>query len=149
MCPSMRLIGASVRDVNTHRREPAGWSWIRLVFKLNLHLFSIVKNRESRLAILIAHVLMIPTYFYLMPYLQLIPTSVFHGLFLYMAFSSMIGNELCERLLLIFTEQVGGLRRPQFFFIILNLLENVLHVYYENLRRVTYSKKLKFILIKI
>ncbi|KAH7700676.1 Protein ABTS-2, partial [Aphelenchoides avenae] len=65
----------------------------------------IVKNRESRLAILIAHFLMIPTYFYLLPYLQLIPTSVFHGLFLYMAFSSMIGNELCERLLLIFTEQ--------------------------------------------
>lgn len=50
---------------------------------------------------------MVPTYFYLLPYLQLIPNAVFHGVFLYMAFSSMIGNELCERLLLIVTEQVN------------------------------------------
>uniref|UniRef100_A0A7E4UNX0 Sodium bicarbonate transporter-like protein 11 n=1 Tax=Panagrellus redivivus TaxID=6233 RepID=A0A7E4UNX0_PANRE len=57
----------------------------------------IVKNRESRLATIIAHVLMIPTYFWLLPILQLVPTAVFHGLFLYLALTSMIGNELCER----------------------------------------------------
>uniref|UniRef100_A0AC34GNC1 Bicarbonate transporter-like transmembrane domain-containing protein n=1 Tax=Panagrolaimus sp. ES5 TaxID=591445 RepID=A0AC34GNC1_9BILA len=65
----------------------------------------VVKNRESRLATLIAHGLMIPTYFFLFPFLQLIPTAVFHGLFLYLAFTSMVGNELCERALLLFTEQ--------------------------------------------
>uniref|UniRef100_A0A915D558 Bicarbonate transporter-like transmembrane domain-containing protein n=1 Tax=Ditylenchus dipsaci TaxID=166011 RepID=A0A915D558_9BILA len=65
----------------------------------------IVKNRESRLATLIAHGLMVPTYFFLLPYLKFFPTSVFHGLFLYLAFSSTIGNEFCQRIALLFTEQ--------------------------------------------
>jgi len=63
--------------------------------------------RETRLATLIAHILILASTFFLLPYLQLIPTSVLHGLFLYMAFTSLSGNEMVERLLLLITEQVG------------------------------------------
>uniref|UniRef100_A0A915CTW9 Bicarbonate transporter-like transmembrane domain-containing protein n=1 Tax=Ditylenchus dipsaci TaxID=166011 RepID=A0A915CTW9_9BILA len=65
----------------------------------------IVKNRESRVAILLAHAMMIPTYLFLLPYLRLFPTAIFHGLFLYLAYTSALGNEFCQRLLLLFTEQ--------------------------------------------
>lgn len=68
-------------------------------------MFSVVKNRETRCATVIAHLLMIPTYFFLLEYLQLIPTSVFCGLYLYLAICSTIGNEFCMRLLLLITEQ--------------------------------------------
>ncbi|KAI6200112.1 Transporter, major facilitator family protein [Aphelenchoides besseyi] len=64
----------------------------------------IVKNRETRCASLIAHIIMIVP-FCLLSYLQLIPTAVFHGLFLYLAFTSTVGNEFCERVFLLFTEQ--------------------------------------------
>uniref|UniRef100_A0A914C243 Bicarbonate transporter-like transmembrane domain-containing protein n=1 Tax=Acrobeloides nanus TaxID=290746 RepID=A0A914C243_9BILA len=65
----------------------------------------IVKNRESRVATLITHLMFLPTYLFLLPYLKVIPTSVFQGLFLYLAFAAMVGNEFVERVLLIFTEQ--------------------------------------------
>lgn len=64
--------------------------------------------RETRLATLIAHIMILISTFYLIPYpLQLIPTSVLHGLFLYMALTSLSGNEMFERLLLLITEQVS------------------------------------------
>ena len=66
----------------------------------------IVKNRESRIATLLAHTAMIPTFFWLLPMLRLFPTAVFHGVFLYLAYTSMIGNELWQRVKLLFTEQV-------------------------------------------
>ena len=50
----------------------------------------------------------LPTYLFLLPYLKVIPTSVFQGLFLYLAFAAMVGNEFVERVLLIFTEQVSN-----------------------------------------
>jgi len=63
--------------------------------------------RETRLATLIAHMLILASTFFLLPFpLQWIPTSVLHGLFLYMAFTSLTGNEMVERLLLLITEQV-------------------------------------------
>ncbi|KAL3072560.1 hypothetical protein niasHS_017534 [Heterodera schachtii] len=65
----------------------------------------IVKNRESRLATLLAHGLMVPTYFLALHSLRLFPTSVFCGVFLFLAVSSTIGNELCQRTALFFTEQ--------------------------------------------
>ncbi|KAF1747346.1 hypothetical protein GCK72_023808 [Caenorhabditis remanei] len=66
----------------------------------------IVHVRETRLATLIAHTIMIPIYFFLVPYITVfIPTSIFNGVFLFMAFSSLTGNEFWERILLIFTEQ--------------------------------------------
>ena len=64
-----------------------------------------MKNRESRLATLLAHLLMVPTYFLALHHLRHFPTSVFHGVFLFLAYSSTIGNELCQRVLLLFTEQ--------------------------------------------
>uniref|UniRef100_A0A1I7XHB8 HCO3_cotransp domain-containing protein n=1 Tax=Heterorhabditis bacteriophora TaxID=37862 RepID=A0A1I7XHB8_HETBA len=71
------------------------------------HVHEVIMNvRETRLATLIAHVMILISTFYLIPYpLQLIPTSVLHGLFLYMALTSLSGNEMFERLLLLITEQ--------------------------------------------
>lgn len=66
---------------------------------------TIVKNRESRLATLLAHSFMVPTYFLALNYLRHFPTSVFNGVFLFLAYSSTIGNEICQRTLLLFTEQ--------------------------------------------
>ncbi|EGT48360.1 hypothetical protein CAEBREN_16800 [Caenorhabditis brenneri] len=71
------------------------------------HVHEVIMNvRETRLASLIAHCMILVSMFFLIPYpLQLIPTSVLHGLFLYMALTSLSGNEMFERLLLLITEQ--------------------------------------------
>uniref|UniRef100_A0A1I8F136 Bicarbonate transporter-like transmembrane domain-containing protein n=1 Tax=Wuchereria bancrofti TaxID=6293 RepID=A0A1I8F136_WUCBA len=71
------------------------------------HVHEVIMNvRETRLATLIAHLLILISTFTLLPYpLQWIPTSVLHGLFLYMALTSLAGNEMFERLLLLITEQ--------------------------------------------
>ena len=64
--------------------------------------------RETRLASFIAHILILLSCFWLLPNpLQKIPTSVLHGLFLYMAMTSLSGNEMFERMLLLITEQVS------------------------------------------
>ncbi|KAL3115200.1 hypothetical protein niasHT_016411 [Heterodera trifolii] len=71
------------------------------------HVHEVIMNvRETRLASLVAHLLILGSAFCLLPFpLQWIPTSVLHGLFLYMAFTSLTGNEMVERLLLLITEQ--------------------------------------------
>ncbi|CAD5209194.1 unnamed protein product [Bursaphelenchus okinawaensis] len=71
------------------------------------HVHEVIMNvRETRLASLIAHVLILMSSFGLIPYpIRWIPTSVLHGLFLHMAFTSLAGNEMVERLLLLITEQ--------------------------------------------
>ncbi|KHN80811.1 Sodium bicarbonate transporter-like protein 11 [Toxocara canis] len=71
------------------------------------HVHEVIMNvRETRLATLIAHVLILISTYTLLPYpLRWIPTSVLHGLFLYMALTSLAGNEMFERLLLLITEQ--------------------------------------------
>ncbi|MFH4975303.1 hypothetical protein AB6A40_002012 [Gnathostoma spinigerum] len=71
------------------------------------HVHEVIMNvRETRLATLIAHTLILLSARFLLPLpLQLIPTSVLHGLFLYMAVTSLAGNEMFERLLLLITEQ--------------------------------------------
>uniref|UniRef100_A0A914I7G5 Bicarbonate transporter-like transmembrane domain-containing protein n=1 Tax=Globodera rostochiensis TaxID=31243 RepID=A0A914I7G5_GLORO len=71
------------------------------------HVHEVIMNvRETRLATLVAHLLILGSAFCLLPFpLQWIPTSVLHGLFLYMAFTSLTGNEMVERLLLLITEQ--------------------------------------------
>ncbi|GMS83389.1 hypothetical protein PENTCL1PPCAC_5564 [Pristionchus entomophagus] len=67
---------------------------------------SIMNVRETRLASLLAHIMILASAFWLLPYpLRWIPTSVLHGLFLYMALTSLNGNEMFERLLLLITEQ--------------------------------------------
>lgn len=72
------------------------------------HVHEVIMNvRETRLATLISHFLILASTFTLLPYpLRHIPTSVLHGLFLYMALTSLTGNEMFERLLLLITEQV-------------------------------------------
>jgi sodium borate transporter 11 len=71
------------------------------------HVHEVIMNvRETRLANLIAHILILCSTFTLLPFpLRWIPTSVLHGLFLYMALTSLTGNEMFERLLLLITEQ--------------------------------------------
>jgi hypothetical protein len=49
---------------------------------------------------------MIPTYFFALPILRHFPTCLFHGVFLFLAYSNTIGNEFFQRMLLLFTEQV-------------------------------------------
>ena len=63
--------------------------------------------RETRLAALFAHILILLSALWLLPILVNIPRSVLSGLFLYMAFTSLNGNEMFERILLLLTEQVG------------------------------------------
>jgi sodium borate transporter 11 len=47
----------------------------------------------------------------LLPYpLKYIPISVFDGLYLYMGITALGGNQLFERILLLFTEQVANLQ---------------------------------------
>lgn len=81
-------------------------------------LYRITNVRETRLASLIAHILLLISVFVLLPWpLIEIPTSVLHGLFLYMAVTSLAGNEMFERMLLLITEQVG--RNMLFIFYVL------------------------------
>jgi len=67
----------------------------------------IVKVRETRLTGLLSNVL-IGLSIFLLPYpLAYIPTAVLDGLFLYMAFTALNGNQMFERISLLFMEQVA------------------------------------------
>jgi hypothetical protein len=67
---------------------------------------SIVRVRETRITQIISHVL-IGLSIFLVPYpLAYIPTAVLDGLFLYMAITSLSGNQMFERITLLFMEQV-------------------------------------------
>jgi len=64
----------------------------------------IVKVRETRLSAIISHIL-IGVSLLFVHILQFIPISVLQGLFLYLGFSSFIGNQMFERMMLFFTEE--------------------------------------------
>jgi sodium borate transporter 11 len=65
----------------------------------------VVKARETRLTLLISH-LMIGVSLLMVPIpLQYIPVPVLYGVFLFMAITSLDGNQFYERMKLIFTEQ--------------------------------------------
>lgn len=67
---------------------------------------SIVKVRETRLTGLFSNIL-IGLSIFLLPYpLAYIPTAVLDGLFLYMAVTALNGNQMFERISLLFMEQV-------------------------------------------
>ncbi|XP_077981270.1 solute carrier family 4 member 11-like [Glandiceps talaboti] len=67
----------------------------------------IVRVRETRLTAIFSHVL-IGLSFLMVPIpLQYIPQAVLYGLFLYIAFTSVDGNQLFERILLLITEQAA------------------------------------------
>ena len=67
---------------------------------------SVVHVRETRLTGIISHI-MIGLSMLLLPYpLSYIPAPVLDGLFLYVAFTALYGNQMFDRVLLFFTEQV-------------------------------------------
>ena len=71
---------------------------------------SIVRVRETRITQIISHIL-IGLSIFLVPYpLAYIPTAVLDGLFLYMAITSLSGNQMFERITLLFMEQVSSRR---------------------------------------
>lgn len=71
-----------------------------------LNYLRIVKVRETRLTGIVSHIL-IGLSVFLIPYpLAYIPTAVLNGLFLYMAITSLNGNQMFERITLLFMEQV-------------------------------------------
>lgn len=68
---------------------------------------SIVRVRETRVTQIVSHI-MIGLSVLLVPYpLAYIPTAVLDGLFLYMAVTSLSGNQMFERITLLFMEQVS------------------------------------------
>lgn len=75
----------------------------------------IVKVRETRITQIISHIL-IGLSIFLVPYpLAYIPTAVLDGLFLYMAITSLSGNQMFERITLLFMEQVSRWAGGQWF----------------------------------
>ncbi|GAB6028763.1 hypothetical protein CHUAL_004579 [Chamberlinius hualienensis] len=65
----------------------------------------IVRVRETRLTGILSHA-MIGLSLFLLPYpLAYIPTAVLDGLFLYMAVTGLYGNQMFDRILLLFMEQ--------------------------------------------
>lgn len=70
-------------------------------------IFRITNVRETRLASIVAHALILLSAIFMLPVpLNYIPRPVLYGLFLYMALTSLNGNEMFERILLFITEQV-------------------------------------------
>ncbi|CAM1310209.1 SLC4A11 (predicted) [Pycnogonum litorale] len=67
----------------------------------------IVKVRETRLTSIISHVMIGLSMFMLPLPLGYIPTAVLEGLFLYMAVTSLNGNQMFERITLLFMEQAA------------------------------------------
>lgn len=66
-----------------------------------------MKVRETRLTGLFSHIL-IGLSMFLLPYpLAYIPTAVLDGLFLYMAVTALSGNQMFDRITLLFMEQVN------------------------------------------
>ena len=66
-----------------------------------------VRVRETRLTTFFSHILIGLSMFMIPEPLQYIPTAVLYGLFLYMAFTALDGNQLFERIMLLVTEQVS------------------------------------------
>jgi len=65
-----------------------------------------VKVRENRLSLLISHILIGLSLFMLPSPLRYIPPPVLDGLFLYVAVTPLVSNQMFERFLLLVTEQV-------------------------------------------
>ncbi|XP_070563851.1 solute carrier family 4 member 11-like isoform X2 [Ptychodera flava] len=67
----------------------------------------IVSVRETRVTGIVSHVLIGLSLLMLPIPLQYIPQAVLYGLFVYVAFTSVDGNQLFDRILLLFTEQTA------------------------------------------
>lgn len=64
-----------------------------------------MKVRETRVTVLLSHIL-IGLSLFMRDILKQIPMPVLDGLFLYLALTSLDGNQFFERVTLFFTEQV-------------------------------------------
>lgn len=67
----------------------------------------VVRVRETRLTLLLSHVLIGLSILMLPSPLQYIPKAVLYGLFLYIAYTALDGNQLFERIVLLITEQAA------------------------------------------
>lgn len=67
---------------------------------------SIVQVKETRLTSLTANILIGASVLLLPLPLQWIPKPVLYGLFLYIALTSIDGNQMCDRMALLLKEQV-------------------------------------------
>lgn len=68
--------------------------------------YSIVSVKETRVTSLLANILIGVSVFLLPVPLQWIPKPVLYGLFLYIALTSIDGNQMCDRMALLLKEQV-------------------------------------------
>lgn len=68
---------------------------------------SIVSVKETRVTSLVANILIGVSVFLLPVPLQWIPKPVLYGLFLYIALTSIDGNQMCDRMALLLKEQVS------------------------------------------
>ncbi|VDI33414.1 solute carrier family 4 (sodium borate transporter), member 11, partial [Mytilus galloprovincialis] len=69
------------------------------------HIYKIlVSVRETRITAIFSHIL-IGLSLLITPVLSYIPTPVLYGLFLYVGITSLYGNQMFERIMLLFTEQ--------------------------------------------
>ena len=69
--------------------------------------------RENRITALVSHVLIGVSIFMLPVPLVYIPRAVLDGLFLYLAATALTNNQMFERILLLFTEQVMQMKFKQ------------------------------------
>jgi len=65
----------------------------------------VVRVRETRLTNIFSNVLIGVSMLFLAEVLRYIPVAVLNGLFLYLAVTALYGNQMFERVLLLFTEQ--------------------------------------------
>ena len=112
---SITLVTFTCQSTGWHRRtcrtRPHSISVRKYSFESERDLFlslstSIVKVRETRLTVLLSHIL-IGTSLFMRNVLRQIPMPVLDGLFLYLALTSLDGNQFFERVTLFFTEQVS------------------------------------------
>lgn len=74
---------------------------------VHVRVCSIVSVKETRVTSLVANILIGVSLFLLPVPLQWIPKPVLYGLFLYIALTSIEGNQMCDRMALLLKEQVS------------------------------------------
>lgn len=93
------IVAATVHSLN-HVRSLADF---RTVHHTGQPRDLIISVRETRLSGLLIHLLIGVSLFFL-PYIAMVPMAVLYGLFLFMGFSSLSGNQFYERLMLWVTD---------------------------------------------
>lgn len=97
---------------------------------------SIVSVKETRVTSLLANILIGVSVFLLPVPLQWIPKPVLYGLFLYIALTSIDGNQMCDRMALLLKEQVCSVRVSECICACVCVLVCLLRM--ANMARITY-----------